>query len=350
MILAGSKAAFGVSASDMAKRLQIEQYKTQMLRNLNMYISKTRLVVHNLPASWDDSKFRTLMLRHAGPNAIIKECRIMRDMKRLDSNGVGTSKEFGFVTFAKHEDAIKALRSLNNNPNIFSANKRPIVSFSIENKVMVKAKEKRMINSRKKNPMSREFDPNALKKDEENIDGKIQRQVGKPNETKKQNEFNNRKRKHNDNSTRNDNGTHNGNETHNDRQTKPKINQPNNPNNKSIKKHEKFNNQPKPNHENSDISEPDFMGVAAKPGVNKMRSRYNLKTQATLHQQQLKEEKRKKKKVKKTFEQKFDSMKQPKQMVKEKSDRDTFSKMVDRYKNMLSGVSPAKKAKWFESA
>jgi len=47
----------------------------------------------------------------------------MRDLKNVDANKVGKSKEHGFVAFTTHEDALKALRSLNNNPNIFSKNR-----------------------------------------------------------------------------------------------------------------------------------------------------------------------------------------------------------------------------------
>lgn len=44
----------------------------------------------------------------------------MRDFKNVDATGKGKSKEYGFVTFTTHEDTLKALRSINNNPNIFS--------------------------------------------------------------------------------------------------------------------------------------------------------------------------------------------------------------------------------------
>lgn len=164
VILAGTKAAEGVSASDMAKRLQLEQYKTQMLRNLNMYISRERLIIHNLPATWDDNKLRILFKKYAGEGAVIKEVRIMRDIRNVDATGVGTSKEHGFVSFTRHEDAITALRALNNNPNIFSANKRPIVAFSIENKAMIKAKLKRLEKSIQFNPNSKRFDATLKKK------------------------------------------------------------------------------------------------------------------------------------------------------------------------------------------
>jgi len=47
----------------------------------------------------------------------------MRNLKKVDPNGVPISKEYAFVTFKQHEDALKALRSINNNPNIFNSNK-----------------------------------------------------------------------------------------------------------------------------------------------------------------------------------------------------------------------------------
>lgn len=47
----------------------------------------------------------------------------MRDLKNVDEKGVGKSKEFGFVAFTTHDDALKALRSINNNPTIFSKTK-----------------------------------------------------------------------------------------------------------------------------------------------------------------------------------------------------------------------------------
>ncbi|XP_030754169.1 RNA-binding protein 28 [Sitophilus oryzae] len=165
VILAGTKAAEGVSQSDMTKRLQIEQYKTQMLRNLNTFVSRDRVVVHNLPATWDDRKLNMLFKKHGGKDAVVREARIMRNLRKLDANGIGESKQYGFVAFTKHENALEALRSLNNNPNIFSPQKRPIITFSIENKSALNAKTKRQQKSKLKNPKSKEFDPSLVQKD-----------------------------------------------------------------------------------------------------------------------------------------------------------------------------------------
>ena len=71
---------------------------------------------------------------------------------QMDGQGqkkFGSSKGFGFVEFEQHSHALKALRYLNNNPTIFTADKRPIVEFSIENKVALNRKKYRQIKQEK---------------------------------------------------------------------------------------------------------------------------------------------------------------------------------------------------------
>lgn len=148
VIVAGSPAAEGVSEGDMSKRLQLEHWKTQTLRNLNKFVSPIRLVVHNIPPFVDDNKLRQIFKNFSPKGAIIKEVRIMRNLNDVDENGIGKSKGFGFVSFAKHEHALEALRTINNNPKIFKESKRPIVGFSIESMTALKLKEKRKERSR----------------------------------------------------------------------------------------------------------------------------------------------------------------------------------------------------------
>lgn len=62
MILAGSEAAEGVSASDMAQRLRLEQIKSSMLKNLTRFIARDRLTIHNLPENYDDAKLRKMVM------------------------------------------------------------------------------------------------------------------------------------------------------------------------------------------------------------------------------------------------------------------------------------------------
>ena len=52
---------------------------------------------------------------------ILFQARVMRDMRNVDAQGIGKSKEFGFVSFTTHDHALQALRNINNNPNIFTS-------------------------------------------------------------------------------------------------------------------------------------------------------------------------------------------------------------------------------------
>ncbi len=55
----------------------------------------------------------------------------MRDLKTVGEGNVHPSKGFGFVTFSNHEDAMLALRNINNNPNIFTKDKVILAIFSV---------------------------------------------------------------------------------------------------------------------------------------------------------------------------------------------------------------------------
>lgn len=182
----------------------------------------------------------------------------MRDLKNVDMKGVGKSKEYGFVAFTRHEDALETLRNINNNPNIFTPKRvrnivyikvqlnkfiflhillfiqRPIVSFSIENRVLVNAKQKRLQKSRENNPLCSENNSNN----------------------------NNNKRKG---------------ENANAEVTIKKL---------------KVENVDKSDQKS-------YVGMIGKPGENKLRSKFNIKNQAILHNQTLKKEKKMKKSSKK---------------------------------------------------
>ncbi|KAJ8720854.1 hypothetical protein PYW08_006319 [Mythimna loreyi] len=155
VIVAGTKAAVSVSASDMAKRLALERSKTQMLKNLNRFVSRYRLVVSNLPAHVDDAALRRVCGAAADKRAAITECRVMRDLRTpTGSDGKHPSKGYGFVMFTRHEDALSCLRKLNNNPDIFDKKNRPIVSFSIEDRTALNARKKRLEKSIANNPLA----------------------------------------------------------------------------------------------------------------------------------------------------------------------------------------------------
>ncbi|XP_029910201.1 RNA-binding protein 28 isoform X2 [Myripristis murdjan] len=150
LIRAGTKAAEGVPAADMAKRARFEEVKRNKLRDINVFVSKTRLCVHNLPKSVDNKKLKALCLQAAkGQKGVfITECRVMYDKKPEKGQVLGQSLGYGFVQFRDHEHALSALRHLNNNPDVFGPHKRPIVEFSLEDGRKLKIKEMRRQKSK----------------------------------------------------------------------------------------------------------------------------------------------------------------------------------------------------------
>ncbi|XP_004485172.2 RNA-binding protein 28 [Dasypus novemcinctus] len=152
LIRAGTKAAEGVSAADMAKRERFELLKHQKLKDQNIFVSRTRLCLHNLPKAVDDKQLRKLLLNATrGEKGMrLKECRVMRDLKGVHGKIKGQSLGYAFAEFQEHEHALTALRHINNNPEIFGPQKRPIVEFSLENRRKLKMKESRIQRSLQK--------------------------------------------------------------------------------------------------------------------------------------------------------------------------------------------------------
>ncbi|KAJ8982648.1 hypothetical protein NQ317_019049 [Molorchus minor] len=90
-------------------------------------------------------------------------------------------------------------------------------------------------------------------------------------------------------------------------------------------------NKAKPNEKESANQMQNFSGITAKPGtIQKMRK------------------KRKRNNMKKPLnERKQDFVKQPKQKIKKTREKDDFSKLVNKYKNIVQTAIPEKK-KWYE--
>lgn len=156
-----SEEAESVSKSDMEKRKLLELRKREKLKNLHNFVSDVRLCIHNLPQSVDDARLRQIFLKSVKeqhPTAKLVECKVMRNKQK---NGkLGTSKGFAFVAFSKPEHSLAALRNLNNNPNIFSKDKRPIVEFSIENLVAINKKKTRLARSKQKAALKQQTEAN----------------------------------------------------------------------------------------------------------------------------------------------------------------------------------------------
>lgn len=303
MVLAGSAAADGLSATDMSKRLRLEQIKSSMLKNLNRFISKERLTIHNLPETYDDAKMRKMVFARTGVKPV--ECKVMRENKPTAGDPEGKLKGFGFISFKKHEDALNALRKLNNNPEIFSANHRPIVSFSIEDKKVLNIKERRKERSMLNNP--------TYQKKLEKV------KLKKATRKKERKEQKDKKEK------------------------KPAVAAPPKP-------------QDADNQENTDS----YSGFAAKPGAFvKLRGTQRLKEQSKIHEKSMQDKNKKVKRDKLAAEihKERSEKKLDRQPAKRKIDSgtsDNLSKMIDKYKNMIQGGNgepEGKKAKtrgkWF---
>lgn len=302
MVLAGSSAAEGVSATDMSTRLRLEQIKSSMLKNLNRFISRDRLTIHNIPETYDDEKMRKMVISRTSVKPI--ECRVMRENNPSPTHPKGKPKGFGFLSFKKHEDALNVLRKLNNNPDIFSANHRPILAFSIEDKNVLNIKERRTERSKLNNPTYQ-------KKQETLKIKKKAKKLEKKNKTDKK-----------------------------DKKPVAKA-------------------APAPTVDNPEETE-DFSGFAAKPGAFvKLRGTFRLKEQSKIHEKSMKDRNKKVKREKQNAEirQEKDDKKQDRQPKKRKIDegtQDSLSKMIDKYKNMIKGndgASEEKKlktrGKWF---
>ncbi|XP_072241798.1 RNA-binding protein 28 [Leuresthes tenuis] len=175
----GTKPAEGVPEADMAKRTRFEEIKRAKLRDINVFVSKTRLCIHNLPKSVDNKRLKALCLQHVkGVKGVrITECRIMYDKKPEKGQVMGQSLGYGFVQFQEHEHALSTLRFLNNNPDIFGSHKRPIVEFSLEDTRKLKLKEMRQQKS-KDCFRNRPFKGGVKPQPQTSADGKLQRSSG----------------------------------------------------------------------------------------------------------------------------------------------------------------------------
>lgn len=112
----------------------------------------------------------------------------------------------------------------------------------------------------------------------------------------------------------------------------------------------KFNNTKLEETNDSEVNK--YLGVTAKPGPQKMRSKFKLQTQAKLHIQNLKLSKKKLKNMKKPLaERKGDHIKQPKQKqnksIQNTKDDIHLTKLINDYKDKL-GQNIKKKSKWYE--
>ncbi|KAI8128725.1 RNA-binding protein 28 [Lucilia cuprina] len=320
LIMANSKAAEGVSASDMNKRHKLEQIKTQVLKNLNRFVSRNRLSIHNLPLNYDNDNLKDMVVAYTGFKP--HECRVMRENRVTPEHPKGKSKGFGFMSFNSHQEALIALRKLNNNPKIFGTQHRPIVAFSIEDRAVHKVKEKREEKSKLNNPTFKEKLEKRKALKQQKREGKF---PPKPQHRGPQSDDKEKLKKH-------------------------------------IKKLEESRTaKNKPNKKPSTHIEDNYVGTEAKPGtVLRMRSFKKIKEQSQDHMKRVNTEKKKRKqqKIKQTHLAERKAEIRPKQG--RKVEKDELMPLVNKYKQMLDKraneggtgpINPGKKpkrTKWYQ--
>ncbi|XP_057966160.1 uncharacterized protein LOC131156470 isoform X2 [Malania oleifera] len=146
LILEGTPAAEGVSASDMSKRQMLEKKKMTKLQSPNFHVSRTRLVIHNLPKSITGKELKKLCIdavtsRATRQKPVIRQIKFLGFSKKIKDVAMNKSRGIAFVEFAEHQHALVALRVLNNNPETFGPEHRPIVEFAVDNVQTLKRRE-----------------------------------------------------------------------------------------------------------------------------------------------------------------------------------------------------------------
>lgn len=161
-----------VPPEDVRKRIKYWKTLKGLMTNQSIHISRTRIVIRNIPKEFDERRVSWIVIRSFG-RINESEARAMFDpsdanyeykvlMRLLKSVGCtemrfrrgtkaynlvksmddayneegymdGQHSGFCFVEFTSHESALRCLLALNNNPRSFYRDRRPICEFAAEN-------------------------------------------------------------------------------------------------------------------------------------------------------------------------------------------------------------------------
>ncbi|XP_076944655.1 uncharacterized protein LOC143615415 [Bidens hawaiensis] len=154
LILEGTPAAEGVSESDMSKRRSLEQKKATKLKSPNFHVSKTRLIIYNVPKSMTDKQLKKLCLdavtsRATKQKPMIRQIKLLKDSVKGKELSKNHSRGVAFIEFSEHQHALVALRVLNNNPETFIPEHRPIVEFALDNVQKLKQRNEKIESQQK---------------------------------------------------------------------------------------------------------------------------------------------------------------------------------------------------------
>ncbi|KAH9696355.1 hypothetical protein KPL71_023146 [Citrus sinensis] len=171
LILEGTPAAEGVSDDDMSKRQMLHEKKMTKLQSPNFHVSRTRLVIYNLPKSMTEKGLKKLCIdavvsRASKQKPVIKQIKFLQSLKKGKVDTKHYSRGVAFVEFTEHQHALVALRVLNNNPKTFGPEHRPIVEFAVDNVQTLKQRNAKIQAQQQQNDESNTMDtyPNKLEK------------------------------------------------------------------------------------------------------------------------------------------------------------------------------------------
>ncbi|KAI3861637.1 hypothetical protein MKW98_000589 [Papaver atlanticum] len=148
VILDGSPAAEGVSAHDMSKRQALEKSKNVKLQSPNFHVSKTRLILYNVPKTMSEKQLKKIFIdavlsRASKQTPVVQQVKIVKESKEA-KKPKNHSRGVAFIEFTEHQHALVALRVLNNNPETFGPEHRPIVQFALDNIQTLKLRQKKL--------------------------------------------------------------------------------------------------------------------------------------------------------------------------------------------------------------
>ena len=114
------------------------------LKNLNFFVSQTRISLRNLSLTLDAKQLKEIFVNAGCKPFMVKQVKIVRSKDRKDQEGKLRSLGYGFVEMGDHEKALEMVRLLNQKSVEFFGNaRRPIIEFAIENKLILEKREKR---------------------------------------------------------------------------------------------------------------------------------------------------------------------------------------------------------------
>ncbi|CAH8309150.1 unnamed protein product [Eruca vesicaria subsp. sativa] len=175
-ILEGTPAAEGVSAEDMDRRRRLHENKMKKLQSPNFHVSKTRIVIYNLPKSMDEKQLQKLLVdavtsRATKQKPTIRQIKFLQNEKKGKVDTKNYSRGVAFVEFTEPDHALVALRVLNNNPETFGPQHRPVIEFAVDNVQKLKVHKANQQQQRNRYNESKEQRENSEAQGEDNHPG-----------------------------------------------------------------------------------------------------------------------------------------------------------------------------------